>query len=456
MFVLTFSTFYNISIYPIHAETLIISHTDIPTTIRVGLTGFVDGGIWRRKGAVIKDVIDVPFQEYVKNVVAHEWRFPKDTANTPGAITIQKVGAMAVKTMSWWKINLPPGKALSRHQLSDHPDIVDNTDDHVYIEPSCQGENTPLCKQLSSHREIGGFADQAVDETWTTLLKRKDCFRHNDECSDVFAVQYRTTLAGCKKDNVVSFCIPQKEARAEADTFKLTKGSLAKLPKELANTLADLQDQRFTTQEAFFDAISAKIGADALAAHQDAIMASAVTPLTWEAILNKYYDYETSDKTLLPALYAQQPLQVRHTAEALSRCIEARKDDDWALHGCRIVKKKRAWYACPRDQHTAEDKDNETSLCPSSPSLIAVDTHGVILDVKEKTVTKTVKTTTWYVTETWLKVKWRVKPGFELDTGILTPGNDLVGWVQDKDLRPVGDGVSPLVQVRITGATVKP
>ena len=60
------------------------------------------------------------------------------------------------------------------------------------------------------------------------------------------------------------------------------------------------------------------------------------------------------------------------------------------------------------------------------------------------------------MTETWLKVKWRVKPGLELDTDDLTPGNDLVGWSSDRDLRPLGDGVSPLVQVRITGATVKP
>ena len=80
----------------------------------------------------------------------------------------------------------------------------------------------------------------------------------------------------------------------------------------------------------------------------------------------------------------------------------------------------------------------------------------MIVDIKEKVTSLPVATELWNVTETWLKVKWRVKPGFELDTGILTPGNDLVGWVQDKDIRPVGDGVSPLVQIAITGATVKP
>ncbi len=315
----------------IFAETLTVSYTDIPETIRVGLTGYENGRDWRKDGKVIAAVIEVPFQEYVKDVLAHEWRFSKDTADTPGAVTIQKVGAMAVKTISWWMINLPPGQGKSRHHLPGHPDIVDNTDDHVYLQPACHGDNTPLCKGLSSFREIGGFGDQAVEATWTTLLKRRDCFRYRDACPDVLNVQYRTTQAGCDADQVASFCIPQKEARAKANT------------------------------------------------------------LTWEAILNTYYD---TSNTILPAIYAQQPLQVRQTAEALSSCLEIRKDDDWPLYGCRVVKQQIARYACPLERHRSQKKDTETQYCPSSAPYIALDTHGVILDVKEKTVQKTVKTTT--------------------------------------------------------------
>ncbi len=222
-----------------YAETLNISYTDIPPTIRVGITGYQDGFEWRRYGSKIKEVIERPFQEYVKNVIGFEWRlsckecgeYTNDDEQTPGAMDHQKAAAIAVKMVSWWKMNLPPDDELSRHRLSGRPHIVDNTDDHVYIDPACQGEQTPLCKGLTSYRTVGDFRDQAVEATWTTLLKRQACVYLDKSCLNVFEVHYNTDLGGCKATGAeyASFCMPQLESRQDAETFKLTKTSLVLL-----------------------------------------------------------------------------------------------------------------------------------------------------------------------------------------------------------------------------------
>ena len=394
-----------------YAETFTISYTDIPEKIKVALTGYYDKSDWIKKGkGKIREVIEVDFKEYVKDVVGFEWNLSKydkyknDDEQTPGVMDYQKAAASAVKMTAWWKINLLPYEnnkenKESRHQLPGHPDILDNTFDHAYITHDCRGENTSLCKGLTSYREIGDFRDRAVDATWTTILKRKDCVYLDQTCPN------NATLGGCTATGkaYASLCMPQIESREEAKT------------------------------------------------------------ISWTEILTKYYK---TSALLPPAFYEQSPLQSRHTVEALSSCIPIQEklydplhdSEKFALYRCKaldgihIVK-----LHYPQGSNIPKRcEQGNTENCPLGDHYINVGTKGVIVDIKEKVTSLPVATELWNVTETWLKVKWRVKPGFELDTGILTPGNDLVGWVQDKDIRPVGDGVSPLVQVRITGATVKP
>ena len=393
---------------PIYAETLTISHTIIPATIRVGLTGYVNGDEWHQYGSVIKEVKPVPFQDYVKDVLAYEWYFDQDDVADPTALTnLLRAGAMAVKMTAWWKITLPPLNIHkdSRHYLKDHPDILDNTADHVYFPSECTGETTPLCKGQTSKRDVGGLGDQAVEDTWNQIIKRQDCFvDFTDTCPHTFEVHYLTGKNDCDASSFSSFCLPQSRAK-----------SLAKEGK------------------------------------------------TWEEILAAYYQPFV--------MYQEYGLRIGEAVEALSECLEIRRDREWSYNpiGNIMYKCRKSNYRPPSIVPHACDENNtchdcqDKMRCPKKDHYVDSGTetgkrgtHGVIMAIRERTIEKLVNGSP-LMDETWLKVKWRINPGLVLDTDDpQTAANDVIGWVSDRDLRPLGDGVSPLVQVRITGATVTP
>jgi hypothetical protein len=182
-----------------------ISHTKIPEKIRVGITGVLTVEEWNINGKTVEYTLERNFKEYIKDVLPHEW-YPDDNPNAH--IEILKVGAMTNKTFAWWRTN-----GDERSSLTGSPDIVDNTADQVYIPLSCTGQETALCKGQTSKRTQNGTGDQAVDDTWTSILKRKDCFKDLEACPDVFEVHYNTTKSGCDTSSFSSFCIPQDDAK---------------------------------------------------------------------------------------------------------------------------------------------------------------------------------------------------------------------------------------------------
>lgn len=199
-----------------------VSYTSIPSKIQVGLTGVLTVDEWNNNGNSVEDVIEVDLKEYIKDVMAEEWYTVKDENDQyqPAHAETIKTGAVVSKIFAWWRINIG-----WRHYIDKEPDVVDNTADQVYIPSTCAGQNTSACKGKTSKRVQNGTADQAVDETWNTVLKRKDCFTNITSCSNVFQIMFNKTQLGCdaKNGQYTSFCLPQTEANNLAKNGKTWK-----------------------------------------------------------------------------------------------------------------------------------------------------------------------------------------------------------------------------------------
>ena len=184
---------------------------------------------------------------------------------------------------------------------------------------------------------------------------------------------------------------------------------------------------------------------------------------TWENILATYY------KPFV--MYQEYGLHIGEAVEALSKCLEIRRDRKWPYSpiGNIMYKCRKSKYLPPSivphecdENNMCNDCRNKTR-CPKGDHYVDSGTeagkrgtHGVIIAMLEEPIEKLVKGSL-PTYETWLKVKWRINQSLELDTEKPeTAAKDLVGWVLERDLRSFGDGVSPLVQVQITGATVTP
>lgn len=137
------------------------SHFEIPMTIKVGITGHLHCGAWLSAGQPIKEVLEMDFKEYVKNVVPNEW------INTWHPESL-KSGAIAAKSFAW------------RHMATGFPrpqgvDIVDNTCDQVFIRNSRRATT-----------------DAAVDETWHYRISVNNYLTEIHYLStDAFCEQYK-------------------------------------------------------------------------------------------------------------------------------------------------------------------------------------------------------------------------------------------------------------------------
>ncbi|HRL10566.1 MAG TPA: SpoIID/LytB domain-containing protein [Aggregatilineales bacterium] len=129
-----------------------ISHIVTPRTIRVGLTpreiysSFLSCSDWVNAGMPVSEVIEIPFHEYVKNVLPNEWIHTWH----PEAL---KAGAIAAKTFAWYKMTLR-GTVWQRPNGAD---VVDNTCDQVFIRNSRRAST-----------------DTAVDATWHLRMSRNN------------------------------------------------------------------------------------------------------------------------------------------------------------------------------------------------------------------------------------------------------------------------------------------
>lgn len=127
-------------------EEALISHYVIPRTIRVGITPTLHCSVWLDMGRPVTEVIEIPFNEYVKNVVPNEWVYTWHEESL-------KAGAMAAKTFAWWRIHvttLYPGV-----YRPEGVDVVNNTCDQVFIANSSRSTT-----------------DAAVDQTWRLRMHR--------------------------------------------------------------------------------------------------------------------------------------------------------------------------------------------------------------------------------------------------------------------------------------------
>jgi hypothetical protein len=122
--------------------------TEIPDTIRVAVTGYVNCWDWLDDDQPVQEVVEMNFQDYVKNVLPNEWLSSWEEDSL-------KAGAMAVKTFAWRKVNVT-GRAYlkDKHDLSVEPDVVDNTCDQVYRHDADRSD------------ERFDTANKAVEDTW--------------------------------------------------------------------------------------------------------------------------------------------------------------------------------------------------------------------------------------------------------------------------------------------------
>lgn len=136
---------------PVRAEKKAQSLTDLalPSTIKVARTGYLHCSNWLNAGQPVDRVETIAFKDYVKNVLPNEWisSWPEDSL---------KAGAMAAKVYGWRKIAVGGRHYLQdMHNLSEAPDVVDNTCDQVYISNSAKTTT-----------------NEAVDETWDYIMTK--------------------------------------------------------------------------------------------------------------------------------------------------------------------------------------------------------------------------------------------------------------------------------------------
>ena len=157
----------------------VFSHEIIPPIIRVGITGHLHCSEWLNDGSPMLDVVEMPFSDYVKGVLANEWVATWD-------IEALRAGAMAVKMFGWWRINLDVDGIRP-----EGAHVVDNTCDQVYRANS--GQST---------------TDAAVDDTWN-LIMRDD--------GRVIEIHYLSTDDNCERYFTGFRCMGQWGSKALAD-----------------------------------------------------------------------------------------------------------------------------------------------------------------------------------------------------------------------------------------------
>lgn len=160
-------------------EPFFFSHDTIPTTIRVGVTGFLHCSDWLAAGQPVERVEEMLFQDYVKNVLGNEWVSTWDAESL-------KAGAVAVKMFAWWRINLD---ADGIRPSGAH--VVDNTCDQVFIMNSEQSTTSA-----------------AVDATWTDIMR---------EDGRVVEIHYLNTDSNCARYFPGIRCMGQWGSKALAD-----------------------------------------------------------------------------------------------------------------------------------------------------------------------------------------------------------------------------------------------
>ncbi len=121
----------------------VVSHFEVPLTIKVGITPHIHCHEWIRAGQPVTEVVEMDLKQYVKNVLPNEWI----SSWHPQSLM---AGAMAAKTFAWYKIILPSYRPKGA-------DVVDNTCDQVFIR--------------NSRRDT---TDAAVDATWHYRLSRNN------------------------------------------------------------------------------------------------------------------------------------------------------------------------------------------------------------------------------------------------------------------------------------------
>lgn len=123
-----------------------VSHHIVPQTIRVGYTSYIHCSDWVNAGQPVNKVVEMPFIDYVKQVLPNEW---------PNAWHSEslKAGAMAVKNFAWWKITLRG----TQWQRPAGADVVNNTCDQYFVEGSFRPTT-----------------DAAIDQTWGWRMSRND------------------------------------------------------------------------------------------------------------------------------------------------------------------------------------------------------------------------------------------------------------------------------------------
>lgn len=124
------------------------SNLELPNTIRVLVTGKAEESLEECRNNDSYPVREISFKEYVRNVLANEWRSSWDKEAL-------QAGAMAVKTFAWYHLTVVrkyPGRGY---------DVRDSTCDQVY-------------KNGSSHPNT----DKAIDETWNWVMTKSDRIFH--------------------------------------------------------------------------------------------------------------------------------------------------------------------------------------------------------------------------------------------------------------------------------------
>jgi hypothetical protein len=143
----------------------VISHVVMPTTIRVGITPFVNCSSWVNAGQPITEVLEMDFKEYVKNVLPNEWpnAWPAESL---------RAGAVAAKMFAWWRVNLTTQFPTIR---PEGVNVVDNTCDQVFW---------PNSKRPTT--------DAAIESTWRYRLSYNNLVQEIHYLStDAFCDQYK-------------------------------------------------------------------------------------------------------------------------------------------------------------------------------------------------------------------------------------------------------------------------
>jgi len=393
------------------------SYTAMPTKIIVAFTDVRSDKDWNKIKATVKttgqpypcNMVQVEFKEYLKDVVSHEWnmRYGKDET-----LDFLKAGAVAAKTKAWDIRNQRKYQGLlvgKDSNIPNPPDIQSSTRDQLYIRDGCQGEDTPECMGKTWQRTP--IVDQAVEETFDTILKRHNCFymygindypAYKEKCPGVFETNYNYSVAGCQGGGLwlSSSCIPQTEGRALMDKESLT--------------WVDMLAYYYGSRPAY-------------ANRKELAEKLKQTPLSL---------YERTE----------DDLTVNRTVETLNTCMmilhELDANEKIALYRCKERDGNIVKLHFPVGKTTAQPCQTGSQACPLGDHYVDVGMKGILLDTKLNNRQ-----------ETWFRVQWKVKPGNSASDDQPASAYVIEGWSPDTDIKPA-DAMS-LVEVRVIGARVK-